>query len=389
MSLRLQPLAGALALTLAFGLVAFDDAGARQHQHRITKSMVRHAKPPKVVGSGPIEMSVFATGFNNPRGLKFGPDGFLYVAEGGPGGTDMTDETQCTQVLPPVGPYSGSQTGGRISRIDPLGNVTTVTDAFPSSQTSPDLGGLVSGVADVAFIGDTLYALLSGAGCSHGVIDTVNGVARVEQDGSATLIADLSTYQQANPVANPSAGDFEPDGTWWNMVAVRGYLYAVEPNHGELVRISQSGRVRRLVDFSASQGHVVPTALTYKGNFWVANLGTFPITPGTQKVWKVTPSGRLKVAADGLTMVVGLAWDRTKHLYVLENTVVTPDGFPAAGSGAIVRIGPNGTQETIVEGLNLPTAMTFGPDGDLFVSTVGFGPPPVGLGTIVRIHFGD
>jgi hypothetical protein len=35
-----------------------------------------------------------------------------------------------------------------------------------SSQT---VNGLVSGVADVAFIGDTMYALLAGAGCSHGV----------------------------------------------------------------------------------------------------------------------------------------------------------------------------------------------------------------------------
>ena len=28
-------------------------------------------------------VSVFATGFSNPRGLKWGPDGNLYVAEGG------------------------------------------------------------------------------------------------------------------------------------------------------------------------------------------------------------------------------------------------------------------------------------------------------------------
>ena len=31
-------------------------------------------------------VSVFAEGFNNPRGLTFGPDGSLYVAEGGAGG---------------------------------------------------------------------------------------------------------------------------------------------------------------------------------------------------------------------------------------------------------------------------------------------------------------
>jgi len=33
--------------------------------------------------------------------------------------------------------------------------------------------------------------------------------------------------------------------------------------------------------------------------------------------------------------------------------------------------------------------MTFGPDGALYVSNVGFGPPPVGLGEIVRITVPD
>ena len=128
---------------------------------------------------------VFSTGFNNPRGLKFGPDGNLYVAEGGLGGTNST-VGQCEQVTFPVGPELGSTISGRVSKINHSGVRTTITDQLPSSITLAP-GGFISGVADVAFIGNDIYALLAGAGCSHGVPSVPNGIVKVNNNGSWSM----------------------------------------------------------------------------------------------------------------------------------------------------------------------------------------------------------
>lgn len=332
-------------------------------------------------------VTVFATGLNNPRGLKFGPDGYLYVAEAGIGGSNPTSSSACEQVPAPIGPYTGSTTGSRISRISPDGVRSTYVDNLPSSQTSSASGSLKMGVADVAFINHTLYALLAGAGCSHGVASIPNGIIRINPDMSWTMIADLSAWQQSHPVAHPEEEDFEPDGTWYGMINVRGDFYAVEPNHGEMVRVTPSGQISRVIDVSATQGHIVPTVVAYNGNFFIGNLHTFPIVEGSSNIFKVTPSGQIKVWASGFTTILGILTDQQRRIYVLENTAMSSPG-PMPNSGKIIRLDNSGKREVIADGLNLPTGMTFGPDGNIYVSAVGFGAPD-GAGEILKVTIPD
>lgn len=175
------------------------------------------------------------------------------------------------------------------------------------------------------------------------------------------------------------------------MVAAHDVLYATEANHQEVDRITRDGQVSRVVDLSTlfvpPPGWQGATGITYHGNFYVGQLGTFPVRPGTQNILKLTPSGQVKVAVSGLTAVLGVAFDAQGHLFALET--ITTAGFPgpqSVGTGKVVCIGDNGNLTTVASGLTFPTAMTFGPDGGLYISNIGFGVPTAGAGQILRIN---
>ena len=86
--------------------------------------IVASCLPAVTLGQGASpNVTEFSTGLNNPRGLKFGPDGFLYVAEGGTGG-DLSTVGTCGQVQARLAPTpAGSPDASRRSipkAIEPL-----------------------------------------------------------------------------------------------------------------------------------------------------------------------------------------------------------------------------------------------------------------------------
>ena len=343
----------------------------------------------------PSGFTVYATGLEAPRGLRFGPDGYLYVAEAGKGGSNSTAGT-CAQVPGPVGPYTGGNTG-RISKVSSNGKVTTVASGFPSTQ---DAGGDLIGVADVAFLDDTLYALIAGGGCSHGHPNQPSGIAKVERStGKWTLIADVGAFLKTHPAKVENPGDFEPDGTLYSMIPVDDSLYTVEPNHGQVLSVSPGGAIKQVIDISASEGHIVPTSIAeWYGQLYIGNLNLFPINPDMSRVLTIARGDfddelapgfgprygyHIVNSKAGFTTVVAVDFGPDGLLYALELSDAA--GFPALGQGKVVRVRHSGEIEDVVTGLNVPSAMTFGPDDRLYISDFGAVPAPTfGVGRILR-----
>ena len=347
----------------------------------------------------PSSGTVLASGLNDPRGLAFGPDGALYIAEAGTGGTNSTVGT-CTQGLPPIGPYKGGPSA-RVSKLAPNGTLSALATGLPSFVA---MQGDIIGVADVAFLDGKLYALIGGGGCSHGNPNLPNGIVKINlSNGKWDYITDLSLFYMEHPAAYPDAADFEPDGVPYSMIAHKGRLFAVEPNHGTITATTPDGETKEVMDFSLHFGHVVPTSIVDNdGNLYIGNLGLFPIASRWERVTTLsrdigfhetmpglgTGSADLKVfrvagSRAGFTTVVSLKVGPDGLLYALELSD-TPGGFPNPGDGKVVRLNADGSIQTVITGLSLPGGMTFGPDDALYISNAGdLGP---GMGEILRFE---
>ena len=176
------------------------------------------------------------------------------------------------------------------------------------------------------------------------------------------------------------------------MVFDQGRLYAVEPNHGLLVSVQPSdGRVSLVNDLFATFGdHTYTTLAVDRGDLYVGTLGqiafvpgVFPPVPDLERsfeagIYRLSRDGTATPFASGLHAVLGLAFDASHRLYVLQSPIFVP------GTGSLVRLNSDGNPETILSGLVFPSGLTRGPDGAFYISECGYHCAP-GDGRILRV----
>jgi hypothetical protein len=329
------------------------------------------------------DLPVVATGLTNPRGMTWGADGALFVALAGVGG----DTPGVPEFPPPIGPFMGGPTAS-VVRIE-AGCPVAVADRLPSSL---DATGGVTGVADVAILGDQLYALIAAAGDPYGNPGSVNGLYQLNADGTTILIADTEAWLAANPPETagwtaPPEGYPNP-GNPFAMVAdeASGLLWVVDAVNGLVFTVQLDGTVTLAADLS--DGHPVLTGIAVDpaGGIYVGNLTSVPFPDGAAKVVHVAADGTVTDAWTGLTTVTGVAVGDDGMLYAIEmstgNTEEEP--FLTPGSGRLVRqTGPE-SLEVVVSGLMFPVALKAAPDGALSIALPALGADD-GSGRIVQV----
>lgn len=346
--------------------------------------------PPAPVAATNVGVEVVASGLHDPRGLAFGPGNELYVAEAGttvgafvppppPAPNEPPTRTRC-EVYWPVGPKSPGFTG-RVSRIDKQGHAHVVADGLPSSAANRLIGGDRLGPSGVAFRGRRTYVMIGGGGCSQGHPSEPNGLYELFGDGSFVPRVDLGALlRSTNDGKSPLDGDFEPDGTWFNLVRAFGAFYATEPNHGLLVRMGDDGSASIVADLLSAvravdgDGDYTYSALVRReSHFYVGTLGRID-QDFEGSIYRVARDGsQVTRVATGLHGVLGVAFDSHGRMYALETTasgVAPPLSDP--GAGRFVRVESDGTLTPLVTGLAFPTALVAGRDGAFYISNCGY-----------------
>ena len=119
------------------------------------------------------------------------------------------------------------------------------------------------------------------------------------------------------------------------------------------------------------------------GAYYVCEFSGFPFPEGGARIYKISADGEAQVFASGFTQLIDMTFDAEGNLYVLQH--MNQSGWKGKPDGALIKIAPNGERTTLIEGngLEMPSALTIGPDGAFYIINRGGRP---GIGQVIRIE---
>jgi hypothetical protein len=185
---------------------------------------------------------------------------------------------------------------------------------------------------------------------------SVDGIYRVDGPHRFTVVADIGTYSVAHP---PATAFFIPTGVQFALQAYRGGFLVTDGHHNRVLRVGLDGSIAELATFS----DIVPTGLAVRdGRVFLAEAGPVPHLPEDGRVVTFRPgSNTVRPLASGAPLLVDVEFGRGGSLFALSQGHFTPghdEGSPAdPGTGALERVGRDGTMTPIVTGLDQPSSL--------------------------------